>query len=122
MQSRMILPRCRIHSSQSLRSIGYATACVLGGVGFAASSAHAVPALAHSPHLYLNQGDLIERIVVVRRGRAAVGPRGGATINCGSSRCSAGASGGQTGSLVASWLVQVPAGWRDRKRVQPSVS
>lgn len=80
MQSRMILPRCRIHSSQGLRSIGYATSFVLGGVGLAASSAHAVPALAHSPHLYLNQGGPIAKIVVVRRGRAAVGPRGGAVV------------------------------------------
>lgn len=80
MQSRMILLRRPAHTLQSLRSVAYVTALVLSTSALTGSSAYAVPAVASSPDLYVNQGDVVEKVVAVRRGGAAVGPRGGVAV------------------------------------------
>ncbi|ABE63744.1 hypothetical protein Nham_2986 [Nitrobacter hamburgensis X14] len=77
MQSKMILLRRLTDTSQSLRSVACATALILSALALGGSHAYAIPAIASAPHLHANQGDLIEKVVVVRRRGAVVGRRGG---------------------------------------------
>lgn len=80
MKSRTILPRRHADTSQGLRNVACVSAFILGVLTLTGSPAHAVPAGPGSPYHYTNQGDLIEKVVVVRRSRAVVGPRGGAVV------------------------------------------
>lgn len=77
MHAVLVTFRRRPKTSQSLRSIACATTLIIAALAFTSSSAHAIPAASPSYHPDANRGDLIEKVVVVRRGRAAVGPRGG---------------------------------------------
>lgn len=80
MQSQMIPLRHLATISRAFCCTAYATALISSALVLTASSVHAAPAIAPSSQFFINQNDLVERVVVVRRGRAAVGPRGGAVV------------------------------------------
>lgn len=78
MQSVLVMFRRRPETSRSLRRIACVSTLTTGALTFPGSSAHAIPAATSSSQPDANRGDLVEKMVVVRRSRAAVGPRGGA--------------------------------------------